>query len=42
MKKRYQYWSSTGIQWTPWFECQYANEDIQMKGRVNLMNEYKD
>lgn len=42
--KRYQYWGSTGIQWTPWFKYDSdLLEPIQAKGFKgnNLKNEYK-
>ena len=43
MQKRYQFWSSTGIQWTPWFNYEGPQEPIQLKGFKgnNLKNEYK-
>ena len=48
IQKRYQYWSSTGIRWTPWFDYCPDNgqlphlqieEKWQLKNR--LLNEYK-
>lgn len=40
MKKRFQYWSSEGIVWTPWFEP-FGNlvEKWQLKNK--LLNEYE-
>lgn len=44
IQKRYQYWSSTGIQWTPWFNTLLSDirhgEKWQMKGK--LLNEYRE
>lgn len=48
IQKRYQYWSSTGIQWTPWFD--YREDDGQLRDlQVNekwqvknkLLNEFR-
>ena len=48
IQKRYQYWSSTGIQWTPWFDYRedngqlrdlQVNEKWQVKNK--LLNEYR-
>ena len=43
MKKRYQYRTNQGVQWTSWFTCSNAEEKIQFKeSRGNtLLNEYK-
>ena len=27
IQKRYQYWSSEGIVWTPWFDYSKGNQD---------------
>jgi hypothetical protein len=43
-QKRYQYWSRTGIVWTPWFDCDSDLRDpVQLKGFKgnHLKNEYR-
>lgn len=37
--KRYQYYSSNGIEWTPWFKYDGEQFKWQLKGK--LLNEYK-
>ena len=41
-QKRFQYWSRDGIKWTKWFNCDDIEEKIQAKGRVTLLNEYRN
>lgn len=38
--KRYQYWSSEGIQWCDWFP--YDGEKYKWQLKNKLLNEYKD
>lgn len=38
-QKRYQYYSPTGIQWTPWFDFNGSQEPWQLKPK--LKNEYR-
>lgn len=44
--KRYQYWSSEGLVWTPWFEWDTTfKPEFQMEDRrifCRLKNEYKE
>lgn len=39
-QKRYQYYSPTGIQWTPWFDFNGQQEPWQLKSQ-KLKNEYR-
>ncbi len=42
MKKRYQYFSKNGVEWTNWFDCDSQDKpEIQLKCKeVTLKNEY--
>ena len=44
-QKRYQYFSSTGIVWTPWFKCTESAKHIKAQlgseRRPKLRNEYR-
>lgn len=44
IQKRYQYWSSTGIQWTPWFNTNLKEtpKDAEYQLKNKLKNEYKE
>ena len=48
IQKRYQHWSSTGIQWTDWFDYREDNgqlKDLQVnekwQAKNKLLNQYR-
>ena len=44
LQKRYQYWSSKGIQWTPWFTISSsdAKQEEKYQLKPHLLNEYRN
>ena len=40
MKKRYQFWSKDGLQWSDWFD--YEGEQFKYQLKPRLLNEYKE
>lgn len=41
-QKRYQFFGKNGIEWSRWFDFNGdTSNEIQLKGRMTLKNEYK-